>query len=189
MQQFRTVLLAAALAVFTAPAFAQSAPPDAGARHPWMAAHKVDFAKFHAEMCNGIYAHRVGMVAELGARLDLNDSQRPLYERWKEVVLDGAKRHQGECLAHQPDMSHPPSLLDREARMRDRLKDRLAEMDAQQPALAALYNSLSPEQKGEMDRAARQAFGHMHRGMMGGMHGWHHRGGPEGAPPPGGGNG
>ena len=87
-------------------------------------------------------------------------------------------------------MSHPPTLLDREAHMRARLKDRLALLDAQEPALEALYNSLSPDQKHDLDHM------HMHggmrdhmmgRGMMhGGMGGWHH-GGPggmqDGAPP------
>jgi hypothetical protein len=169
-----------------APAFAQSAPPQQqNGRHQWMEAHKGDMAQFHARMCTDMYAHHVGMVAELGAKLDLTDSQRPLFERWKSVVLDGAKSRETACAAHQPDMSHAPTLPEREAHMREMLKDRLAGLDAQAPALDALYNSLSPEQRTAFDRMGHHGMhgrsGGMHHGMGGGMR---DRGGPDGAPPP-----
>lgn len=195
MKQVQKLLSTAAFAVFCAgSALAQSAPPpaDGGSHRHWMEAHNGDRTQFHARMCNGLYAHHVGMVAELGARLDLTESQRPAFERWKSVVLDGAKSHETECLAHHRDMDHPPTVLEREAHMRERLKDRLAQMDAQQPALTALYNALTPQQQRELDHMGHggmhEGFG-MHRGM-GGMHGWHHDGGPEEqGPPPGGATG
>jgi LTXXQ motif family protein len=164
-------------------ALAQSAPPQDGARHQWMEAHKGDMAQWHARMCTDMYAHHVGMVAELGARLDLSESQRPLFERWKTAVLDNAKSREGACATHTADMGHRASLPEREAHMRQMLKDRLAAMDAQQPALDALYNSLNPSQKTELDH---MGHGGMHGGMhhgMGGMHRGPH-GGPDGAPPP-----
>ena len=86
-----------------------------------MEAHKGDMAQFHQQMCNDMYAHHVGMVAELGARLDLNESQRPLFERWKSAVLDNAQSRKAECVAHQPGMQHRPSVIEREARMREHI--------------------------------------------------------------------
>lgn len=191
MTHFRNLLLTAALAVCVTPAFAQSAPPqqDGGRHHEWMEQHKGDRTAWHARMCTDMYAHRVGMVAELGAKLDLTDSQRPLFERWKGVVLENAKSHQSECAAHTPDMGHRPTLLEREAHMREHLKGRLAAMDAQAPALDALYNSLNPAQKMELDHMGhhgmRGGHGMMHHGF-GGMHGGHDGpDGPDGAPPSG----
>jgi hypothetical protein len=182
MNRFRKILPVVVLGLLcAAPAFAQSAPPADGGRHQWMEAHKGDMAQFHARMCNDMYAHHVGMVAELGARLDLTDSQRGLFERWKSVVLDAAKSRESACLAHQPGMDGHQDMLAREAHMREMLKSRLAAMDAQAPALDALYQSLTPEQKTELDH-----MGHRHEGGMGhGMHGmqghggWHHDGQPE----------
>ncbi len=141
-----------------------------------MEAHKGDMAQWHARMCTDMYAHHVGMVAELGARLDLSESQRPLFERWKTMVLDSAKSRETACLAHTPDMAHRPTLPEREAHMRERLKDRLAAMDAQEPAMDALYQSLSPAQKMELDQ-----MGHMGR-HRGGMHGGMMHHGPHGGP-------
>lgn len=184
MTYIRNLLLTAAMAICAAPAFAQFAPPqDGGRHHEWMEQHKGDMAQWHARMCTDMYAHRVGMVAELGARLDLTDSQRPLFERWKSEVLENAKSHQSECAAHTPDMGHRPTLLEREAHMREHLKERLAAMDAQAPALDALYDALNPAQKMELDHMGHHG-GH---GMM--HHGFGHRhGGPDdhdGAPPSG----
>jgi hypothetical protein len=180
MNHLRKILPIALLgALCAAPAFAQSAPPDRHGMHDWMAAHKGDMAAWHSRMCSEHYARRVGQIAYLGATLDLNDSQRPLFDSWKNSVLGSAKQGETACLAHAPDMGHPPTALDREARMHAMLEARLAAMDAQKPALEALYQSLSPEQKAALDH-----MGHHHRG--GGMdghdgHGWHHDGqqGPE----------
>ena len=154
-------------------ALAQSAPPDRQRMQDWMAAHKGDMAAWHARMCTDRYARRVGQIAYLGAKLDLDDSQRPLFESWKNSVLGSAKDGESACLAHAPDMSHPPTIMDREARMHAMLEARLAAMDAQKPALEALYQSLSPEQKAALDHMGH----HRHGGMDGhGGHGWHHDG-------------
>jgi len=171
MLQMRKFLPAVALGVLCATSvLAQSAPPDQNRMHDWMAAHKGDMAAWHARMCTEHYARRVGMIAYLGAKLDLNDSQRPLFESWKSSVLGSAKDGESACLAHAPDMAHPPTLMDREARMHAMLEARLAAMDAQKPALEALYQSLTPEQRMALDH-----IGH-HGGGMGDGHGWHHDG-------------
>jgi hypothetical protein len=153
-------------------ALAQSAP-DGNRAHQWMDAHKGDMAAWHARMCTDGYARHVGMIAYLGAKLNLSDSQRAAFENWKTAVLGSAQQREQACLAHAPDMNQPHTILDREAHMRAMLESRLAAMDAQKPALEALYQSLSPEQKTEFDH-----MGHEHGGGMHGMHGqgWRHDG-------------
>jgi hypothetical protein len=76
--------------------------------------------------------------------------------------------------------------LDREESM---LKTRLADIQAERPALNALYGALNPTQKQEFARAGRHNMGermHMAMGMM--RHGSQMgrrlgRGGPDGEPP------
>jgi hypothetical protein len=69
------------------------------------------------------------------------------------------------------------------AREEDRLKQRLADIETERPALDALYNTLSPEQRMELIRAGRpDAMGPRHmfadaRGPRGRM------GPPPGEPP------
>jgi hypothetical protein len=132
-------------------------------------------ASWHQQMCSDRYARHVGQIAYLEARLSLSDAQRPLFASWKDVILSSAKSRESQCLAMRPDFAHPPSLLDREAHLHDRLQQRLAEMDAQRPAMTALYQSLSPDQKRIFDGIGRghpgepgEGFG-MHRGG-----GWQH---------------
>jgi hypothetical protein len=162
------MISAAAFGVLLAgAALAQSAPAsDQNARHAWMQAHHGDMAAWHTNMCSDRYAHAVGRLAYVGAKLDLNESQKPLFEAWKTSVLGSAKAGETACLAHAPDMSHPPTALERAAMMHKMLEARLAAMDAAQPSLEAFYNSLSPAQKAQVDRMGDQRFG-------GGRHGWH----------------
>jgi len=47
---------------------------------------------------------------------------------------------------------HGHSVIERQARMQQRLQSRLADLTAEQPSLKALYDSLSPEQKQVFDR-------------------------------------
>lgn len=142
-------------------------------------AGKMDFAEMHKQMCTDRYAHNAGRVAYIEAKLSLTDSQRPLFDGWKQTVLGSAKSRETECLARQPHMDGGQSILDRQARMQDMLQHRLADLTAEQPSLKALYDSLSPEQK--------QVFDHGNRMGPGGPHGhggWHDHS-PRGAGAPG----
>jgi hypothetical protein len=166
----RSILLqaAAAVAISFVSAIAQAAP--AGDKHDGDRPHP-DFAAWHQHMCTDQYAYRVGDMAYLEAKLSLTDSQRALFAQWKDTVLSSAKDRESECLARTARADHRPSFTDREARMHEMLQARLAELDAEHPAVTALYNSLSADQK--------QAFDMMGARRHGGEHGgWHHHGGP-----------
>lgn len=139
-----------------------------------------DPAAWHKQMCTDRYAHNVGRVAYIEAKLSLTDSQRPLFDGWKQTVLGSAKARESTCLASQPHMGerHDRSVIERQARMQQRLQSRLADLTAEQPSLKALYDSLSAEQKQVFDRGNRMGPGG--RGPHG--HGGWHNHGPQGGP-------
>jgi hypothetical protein len=174
-----------------------------------------DIAERMKQMCQDQVARETGRLAYLETRLDLTASEQPLFQRWKDAVLGVARRHvdqcnqqitqrqaerqssQGQTAPLPQDRPAPPNLTDQMAREEDRLKRRLADIQAERPALDAFTNALSPTQKMELARADRGGPRNMMRrsrfasamgprgrmgpmgGPMGGMPGQ----GP-GAPPP-----
>jgi hypothetical protein len=107
------------------------------------------------QMCQDGFAREAGALAYLEARLSLTGNEKPLFERWKNVKLDIARHHTDTCAAREfPRTEKMPTIVDRMARQQDRLKNRLADLDAERPALEAFYNSMSAEQKQEFGRAA-----------------------------------
>jgi len=157
---------AAALTISFVSAIAQAAP--AGDKHDGDRPHP-DFAAWHQQMCTDHYAHRVGDMAYLEAKLSLNDSQHALFAQWKDAVLSSAKDREGKCLSHAARDGERPSFVDREARMHDMLQERLAQMDAERPTVTALYDSLSADQKRVFDMMGMHGHGGDHSG-------WHHHG-------------
>jgi hypothetical protein len=173
----RKILLSACVsgAVFAGGIASQALAAD----HPDEMAHKMDVADWHKQMCTDHFARDVGRVAYIEAKLSLTDSQRPLFDGWKQTVLGSAKSREASCLARQARMDgpHDHSILERQAREEDMLQHRLADLTAEQPSLKALYDSLSPEQKQVLDHGDHMGA----RGPHG--HGdWHDRG-PHGAVP------
>lgn len=127
-----------------------------------------DMAARMKRMCEDRYAREVGRMAYVETRLDLSQAQRPLFARWKQVKLDIAKRRGDDCAQRMAredgGMSSPIERMSREA---DMLKKRLADLDAERPALAALYGALTPEQREELSpHRGMMATGMMERGMM-----------------------
>ncbi|MBS0274805.1 MAG: Spy/CpxP family protein refolding chaperone [Proteobacteria bacterium] len=171
---FRKILLSACVsgAMFAGGTASHALAAD----HPREMAGKMDMAAWHKRMCTDRYARNVGRVAYIEAKLSLNDTQRPLFDGWKQTVLGSAKSHEDSCLARQPHMDGGHNILERQARMRDMLQHRLADLTAEQPSLKALYDSLSPDQKQVFDHGDRM-------GGPQGHGGWHH--GPHGAGAPG----
>lgn len=143
-------------------------------------------ARGRGQMCKNMYARKVGELAFLEAKLSLTPAQAPLFARWKQVSLDSARRHQQLCADHPARKAGArPTILDRLTMQETLLKTRLADIQAERPALAALYAALKPEQQAELGQAGRRGMAGRMR-MMGEMRG--HQGpmgrGPDGAPPP-----
>ena len=146
------------------------------------------------QICHDLYAGKVGELAFLEAKLSLDAKQAPLFARWKQASLDIAKQHESECAgkaARRADLrGNRPNMVDRMTLEEDLLKRRLADIQAERPALAAFYNALTPAQKAEFSRDGMRGMpGHFH--MMLGMMDRPHanmgfmRQGPAGGPPAG----
>lgn len=124
------------------------------------------------QICKDLYARKVGELAFLEAKLSLNANQAPLFARWKQASLDIAKQHEGDCAtpARSPQArGHRFNVVDRLALEEDLLKKRLADIQAERPALTAFYNSLTPAQKEEFGRGGLRRMAGRMRMMLGMM--------------------
>ena len=148
-----------------------AAPPTEGGPPPGMPDRMMDGAH-RAQFCHDMYAHKVGQLAFLEAKLSLNANQEPLFAHWKQASLDIAKQREGNCTSHERRAGGPgqrPSVVDRLAKEEDFLKRRLADIEAERPALTALYASLTPTQKEEFGRGGMRPMAGRMRMMMGMM--------------------
>jgi hypothetical protein len=189
---------------------ANDAPPDAPPRD--LRQHSpADFAARMKQMCNDGYARQTAQLAYLETSLQLTAAERPLFERWKEAKLNIAHRHADSCAQRttqrgaRPDRQQRnaqdqtgrvrPGPADQMAREEDRLKERLADLQTERPALEAFYTALSPAQKiqlarGGMDGRSRDGMMMRHHmfadamGPRGPMQGGRMGERPMGPPPP-----
>ncbi|HEY0266847.1 MAG TPA: Spy/CpxP family protein refolding chaperone [Rhizomicrobium sp.] len=123
------------------------------------------------QFCKDMYARRVGEMAYFEAKLSLTAAQAPLFDGWKQASLAIAKRRSDTCGAHErPRNAHMPTLIEGMNRQEERLKQRLADLESERPALEALYTALNPTQKMELSRGIGRLL--VMRGMM-----EHHMGG------------
>lgn len=166
MKKTLLISLLAGTAIVAGAALAFAEAP--GGHMGWHPMSKEDRAAHHAEMCKDMYAHEVGGLAALEAKLSLTSAQEGAFNHWKDVKLGEAKDHSSKCASMtRPDMAGgPPSPLDHMAHEEEMLKTRLADLQAERPVLAAFYNSLNDTQKKEFAMEGRRMHAHMH-----GMHG------------------
>jgi hypothetical protein len=147
---------------------AQNDPAPPGNRDMRMPSPDEMAAQFK-QMCEDRYAREAGRMAYLEARLNLTSSEQPLFTRWKTVKLDIAKRGAADCDQHMPRLDRKVSTpVERMSREQDMLKKRLADLDAERPVLAALYDALTPKQREALSGGNRVMArgGMMDRGMM-----------------------
>jgi hypothetical protein len=158
---------------------AMAAPPAEGGPQPEIRDGVVrTVAARREQLCRDLYAGKVGELAFLEAKLSLDAKQAPLFARWKQASLDIAKQHEADCAgktAHSAGMrSQRPTMVDRLTLEEELLKRRLADIQAERPALAALYGALTPTQKEELGRSDMHRMAgrmHMMLGMMERPHG------------------
>lgn len=164
----RKVLMISALPLFLASLASAEPSPQAMPQH--------DHQAMHQQMCGEMYARHSGKLAYLEARLELTAQQKPLFEKWRQSVLDTAAGERSLCQAAAPGHDAPPSIVDRQEHMQKMLEAKLKGMQASAPALKALYDSLTPAQKTVLDRMPHGHFrGHGGHGMGRGMEmGPHH---------------
>lgn len=105
--------------------------------------------------CNEIYSGRADDLRQLETRLSLTSAQTPLFARWRQITLDGARRAERECNAAQRNAGNMDlfRMLDEEERG---LRQRLSDLQTERPALEAFYRSLNPGQRAEFDNGGQQ---------------------------------
>ena len=98
-------------------------------------------------------ARRAGLRAYIETKLDLTPAQMPLWRKVQDAASAERQQERQLCEAMKPGA--PTTVLDRLGRMQQFLSVRLAGLTAAKPALEALYNSLTPEQKQIIDHPFR----------------------------------
>jgi hypothetical protein len=108
------------------------------------------------QRCEERLARRAGRVAYLVAKLNLNDQQKPLWDKLNGVLQGNASRERQLCSSLKPaDQRGQDTLLDRINRREQFLSARLQGLQQAKPALEQLYNALTPEQKTIADHPFR----------------------------------
>jgi hypothetical protein len=134
-----------------------------------------DPGAWHQHFCTERYAWKAAHLAYLEAKLNLAEQQKPAWTKWRQTKIDAAEKRRTACLERDRSKDEHETALDREARIEKWLSTRLQELQASRPALQALYEGLSPEQKVVFDQASRW-HGHHHRGEGLHWHGFHDEG-------------
>jgi hypothetical protein len=152
MTKIRFAVLAAIPFLYAGIASAQT-PAASEHQHGDMAAH-------HKEMCGDLTAHHAARLAYVETKLELTDAQKPLFNKWRQVILDNAAKAKTDCLAMTPKTDAKPTILDRQTHAEMMLAAHLDAMKASHAALQALYDSLTPAQRQVLDSPKH------HHGMM-----------------------
>jgi hypothetical protein len=98
-------------------------------------------------MCVDPSARVVGRLAFLEVKLELSDAQRPLWDKWNTAVRSGIDKERTACLKDVAEPDDTPTIVERTAHFQEFLAAKAESLKAAQPALEALYQALTPEQK------------------------------------------
>ena len=145
---------------------AQASPPDEdnGGPPPWMHGdHGRDMEGWRGTMmrpmmtrrdpqerCEDRLAWRVAMRAYVGAKLNLTPEQQPLWDKVQSIAQTGEQKERQVCSNPRP--REQETMLERLDRMQAFLSARLEALQAAKPAVQALYQTLTPEQRAIFDR-------------------------------------
>lgn len=106
------------------------------------------------ERCEERLAWRAAMRAYTEAKLDLTPEQRPLWDRVQNIAQTEQQKERQLCAALKP--GGETTVLDRLDRMQQSLSTRLEALQAAKPAVQALYQALTPEQREIFDHPFRR---------------------------------
>jgi hypothetical protein len=106
------------------------------------------------ERCEERLAWRAALRAYVEAKLNLTAEQRPLWDKVQSAAQAEEQKERQLCPSLKP--GGETSLLDRLDRMQQFLSTRLEGLQAAKPAVQALYQALTPEQRGIIDHPFRR---------------------------------
>lgn len=133
-----------------------------------------EMQKHHASMCMDRSARETGHLAYLEAKLKPTSAQTAVWTAYRDAMTAQAKASEKDCLARtKPARGEArPSIVERQAMMEKGLEAKLAGLKATQPALQALYATLTDDQKQVLDKQGLEGHhfanwrGHGHHGGM-----------------------
>jgi hypothetical protein len=129
---------------------------EGGEHHGWM--RDMMTRRSPQQRCEERLAHRAGIIAYTVSKLNLTAEQKPLWDKLNGVIQSSADKERQLC-ASLPAQGGPQAqgtILDRTSLREQFLSVRLQALQQARPALEALYQSLSPEQKTTIDHPFRR---------------------------------
>ena len=124
--------------------------------HGWM--HEMMQRRSPRERCEERLAHRAGIIAYTVSKLNLTAEQKPLWDKLNGVIQTAGDKERQLCanLPAQAGQQGQATILDRMSRREQFLSARLQGLQQARPALEALYQALTPEQKAIIDHPFRR---------------------------------
>ena len=119
-----------------------------------MMMHRMMMRRNPHERCEERLAWRAAMRAYTEAKLDLTPEQRPLWDKVESIAQTEQQKERQLCAALKP--GGDTTMLDRLDRMQQFLSTRLEALQAAKPAVQALYQALTPEQRAIFDHPFRR---------------------------------
>jgi hypothetical protein len=145
------------------PATQGQAAPDGPSRpdHPWREGHEGMMRRdWHRwadvspqQACIDRIARRAGFVATMGVKLNLTDQQKPLWDKVVSASQAAQSNERQVCSTLPTDAAARGSetVVDRMHHMQAMMQARLQGMQQAEPAVEALYNALTTDQKAMLD--------------------------------------
>jgi hypothetical protein len=116
--------------------------------------HRMMMRRNPQERCEERLAWRAAMRAYTETKLDLTPEQRPLWDKVESIAQTEQQKERQLCAALKP--GGDTTMLDRLDRMQQFLSTRLEALQAAKPAVQALYQALTPEQRAIFDHPFRR---------------------------------
>jgi hypothetical protein len=119
-----------------------------------MMMHRMMMRHDPKERCEERLAWRAAMRAYTESKLDLTPEQHPLWDKVESIAQSEQQKERQLCAALKP--GDETTVLDRLDRMQQFLSARLEALQAAKPAVQALYQALTPEQRAIFDHPFRR---------------------------------
>jgi hypothetical protein len=161
---FTAILVAMVVAASGHIALAQPSPAERTKPEIGQLGHREDHGWASRHDCSERAARLAGRLAYLEVKLDLTAEQRPLWDKWRQATLDGAMKVRAVCMEKPAAAGARPTVVERAAHLQKMLATMAAAMDAAQPALAEVYQSLNDEQRDIFEKGMRPWHHHHHDG-------------------------
>jgi hypothetical protein len=115
--------------------------------------HRMMMRRNPQERCEERLAWRAAMRAYVEVKLNLTPEQRPLWDKVQSAAQAEGQKELQLCSELKPGSE--TTILDRLDRMQQFLSTRLEGLQAAKPAVQALYQALTPEQRAIFDHPFR----------------------------------